>query len=118
MFGVTGTNGKTTCAYLLCQAFDALELRSAFIGTIGSGRIDTLAKSERTTPDAISVHRLLADYRDQGMTQVCMEVSSHALDQGRVNGVEFFCTLFTNLSHDHLDYHGDMAAYALSLIHI
>lgn len=112
VFGVTGTNGKTTCAYLLSQAFDALDLKSAFIGTIGSGQLGALDNSQHTTPDSVSVHRMLAEYRDQGVTQVCMEVSSHALDQGRVNGVEFFCTLFTNLSHEHLDYHGDMAAYA------
>lgn len=112
VFGVTGTNGKTTCAYLLSQAFNALDLKSALIGTIGSGQLDALDQSQHTTPDSISVHRMLAEFRDQGVTQVCMEVSSHALDQGRVNGVEFFCTLFTNLSHEHLDYHGDMTAYA------
>jgi len=112
VFGVTGTNGKTTCAYLLTQAFDALELNAAFIGTIGRGRLSALEENKYTTPGPVTVHRMLAEYRDQGITQVCMEVSSHALDQGRVSGVEFFCTLFTNLSHDHLDYHGDMAAYA------
>lgn len=112
VFGVTGTNGKTTCTYLLTQAFDALELKTAFIGTIGRGKLDQLDVSHHTTPGPVTVHRLLAEYRDLGITQVCMEVSSHALDQGRVNGVEFFCTLFTNLSHDHMDYHGDMTSYA------
>ncbi|MCL4140631.1 UNVERIFIED_CONTAM: hypothetical protein GTU68_000478 [Idotea baltica] len=86
-------------------------MQTAMIGTIGVGLLDDLSDSGHTTPDAISVHRLLATWRDQGITQVCMEVSSHALDQGRVSGVQFFCTLFTNLSHDHLDYHGDMASY-------
>jgi len=112
VFGVTGTNGKTTCCYLLTQALEALGMQAVMIGTIGIGRLDSLDKSSHTTPDPIQLHRLLAEFRDQGITQVCMEVSSHALDQGRVNGVQFFCTLFTNLSHDHLDYHGDMASYA------
>ncbi|RBP49861.1 UDP-N-acetylmuramoyl-L-alanyl-D-glutamate--2,6-diaminopimelate ligase [Arenicella xantha] len=111
VFGVTGTNGKTTCCYLLTQALTQLGLQAAMIGTIGVGRLDALQKAGHTTPDPISLHRQLAEFRDQGITQVCMEVSSHALDQGRVSGVRFFCALFTNLSHDHLDYHGDMASY-------
>ena len=111
VFGVTGTNGKTTCCYLLTQAFTKLDMQAAMIGTIGVGLLDRLSNSGHTTPDAISVHRLLAEFRDQGITQVCMEVSSHALDQNRVAGVQFYCALFTNLSHDHLDYHGDMASY-------
>lgn len=112
VFGVTGTNGKTTCCYLLTQALTALGLEAAMIGTIGVGKLNALNLASHTTPDPISIHQLFADFRDQGITQVCMEVSSHALDQGRVNGVQFFCTLFTNLSHDHLDYHGDMQSYA------
>jgi len=111
VFGVTGTNGKTTCCYLLTQALEGLGMQAAMIGTIGVGRLDNLVSAEHTTPDPISLHKTLANLKAQGVTQVCMEVSSHALDQGRVNGVEFFCTLFTNLSHDHLDYHGDMASY-------
>jgi len=111
VFGVTGTNGKTTCCYLLTQALTQLGMQAAMIGTIGVGKLDSLMPADHTTPDPIELHRMLADFRSQGITQVCMEVSSHALDQGRVNGVVFFCTLFTNLSHDHLDYHGDMAAY-------
>ena len=114
VFGITGTNGKTTCCYLLTQALEMLELEAAMVGTIGVGKLSDLTDSGHTTPDSISVHKLLATFRDQGITQVCMEVSSHALDQGRVNGVQFFCTLFTNLSHDHLDYHGDMDSYAAS----
>jgi len=112
VFGVTGTNGKTTSCYLLVQALQDLGLKAAMIGTTGVGVLGALAAASHTTPDAIALHRQLADFRDQGITQVCMEVSSHALDQGRVNGVQFFCTLFTNLSHDHLDYHQDMATYA------
>ena len=86
-------------------------MQAAMIGTIGVGKLDALVAADHTTPDPIALHKMLADFKQQGITQVCMEVSSHALDQGRVNGVEFFCTLFTNLSHDHLDYHGDMATY-------
>lgn len=112
VFGVTGTNGKTTCCYLLTQALSELGLEAAMIGTIGLGTLDDLQVNTHTTPGPIEIHRLLAQWRDQGITQVCTEVSSHALVQGRVAGVRFFCTLFTNLSHDHLDYHGDMEAYA------
>lgn len=116
VFGVTGTNGKTTNCYLLTQALEMLGMKAVMIGTIGVGALSLIDGSDytnsHTTPDPITVHRLLAGFRDQEVTQVCMEVSSHALDQGRVNGVQFFCTLFTNLTHDHLDYHGDMNQYA------
>jgi len=112
VFGVTGTNGKTTCCYLLTQALTKMGMQAAMIGTIGFGKLNALSAISQTTPDPISVHKLLARLRDQGCTQVSMEVSSHALDQGRINGVQFFCALFTNLSHDHLDYHGDMQRYA------
>ena len=112
VFGVTGTNGKTTCCYLLTQALTQLGMQAAMIGTIGVGKLDHLLSADQTTPDPIVLHQTLAKLKTQGITQVCMEVSSHALDQGRVSGVEFFCTLFTNLSHDHLDYHGDMVSYA------
>ena len=112
VFGVTGTNGKTTCCYLLTQALTKLDMQAAMIGTVGAGKIGEMHYGGLTTPDPIEIHRLLANWRDQGITQVSMEVSSHALDQNRVAGVEFFCTMFTNLSHDHLDYHGDMAQYA------
>jgi len=114
VFGVTGTNGKTTCCYLLLQALTQMGMRAAMIGTIGNGALDTMSDASHTTPDPIFLHRLMAEFQAQGVTQVCMEVSSHALDQGRVNGINFFCTLFTNLSHDHLDYHGSMSAYAAS----
>jgi UDP-N-acetylmuramoyl-L-alanyl-D-glutamate--2,6-diaminopimelate ligase len=116
--GVTGTNGKTTCAYLAAQALDesaagqAAGGRSGLVGTIGYGFPGHLAPSSHTTPDALSVHRLLRDFRDRGATSVCMEVSSHALDQGRVHGVRFDCAVFTNLSRDHLDYHVSLDAYA------
>lgn len=118
VFGVTGTNGKTTCCYLLTQALNKLGNHANMIGTIGYGELSDLEYSGLTTPGAIELHRLLAKWRDQGVTQVCMEVSSHALDQGRVAGVHFFCALFTNLSHDHLDYHGDMQEYAAAKVRL
>jgi UDP-N-acetylmuramoyl-L-alanyl-D-glutamate--2,6-diaminopimelate ligase len=111
IFGVTGTNGKTSCCYLLAQALEKLGMPCAMIGTLGVGLLDELNDSGHTTPDVITVHRLLAEWLERGVYHVCMEVSSHALDQGRVNGVTFFCTLFTNFSQDHLDYHGDMQSY-------
>lgn len=111
VFGVTGTNGKTTCCYLLVQALKAMGMQAGMIGTIGVGDVEELVQSGLTTPDPISLQKSLAEMRDQNFTQVAIEVSSHALDQGRVNGIDFFCTLFTNLSHDHLDYHGSMEAY-------
>ena len=114
--GVTGTNGKTTCTQLLAQALDSGATREsarrcAIIGTLGYGFPGALDPSPHTTPDAVTVHRLLADFLRQDATHVAMEVSSHALEQGRVAGVAFNVALFTNLTHDHLDYHGDMQAY-------
>ena len=109
--GITGTNGKTTCAYLLAQSMDRLGHPSAYIGTIGWGRLGSLESPTHTTPDAVSVHRMLAQLRSQGARTVAMEVSSHALDQGRVDGVTFHAAAFTNLSRDHLDYHPTMQDY-------
>ncbi|MCR4301068.1 MAG: UDP-N-acetylmuramoyl-L-alanyl-D-glutamate--2,6-diaminopimelate ligase [Sulfuricaulis sp.] len=109
--GVTGTNGKTTCTQLLAQALDQAPRRCAVIGTLGSGFPGALNASIHTTPDAVTIQRLLAEYLGQGAAQVSMEVSSHALEQGRVNGVQFHVAVFTNLSRDHLDYHSDMTAY-------
>ena len=111
VIGITGTNGKTTCAYLLAQCLEHLKTRAAYIGTIGWGRIDALAVPTHTTPDVITVHRQLAALLADGVGAVAMEVSSHALDQGRVDGVRFHVAAFTNLTRDHLDYHGSMDAY-------
>lgn len=110
--GVTGTNGKTTCTQWLAAALQAAGRRAGVIGTLGAGFPGALSPLEHTTPDALEVHALLAQMRRAGAEAVAMEASSHALDQGRVNGVAFACALFTNLSHDHLDYHGSMQAYA------
>jgi UDP-N-acetylmuramoyl-L-alanyl-D-glutamate--2,6-diaminopimelate ligase len=109
--GVTGTNGKTSTVQLIAQALDFLGHRSATIGTLGAGLYGHLHDGERTTPDAINVQRLLAAFRDQGANFVAMEVSSHALEQGRVGAVDFEVAAFTNLTRDHLDYHGSMEAY-------
>lgn len=111
VIGVTGTNGKTTCSHWLAQAFTALHRTSALIGTLGNGLLNQLSATKNTTPDAILLHQLLADYLAQKAEVLAMEVSSHGLDQGRVNGVAFDVAVFTNLTRDHLDYHGDMQAY-------
>ncbi|MEO8997679.1 MAG: UDP-N-acetylmuramoyl-L-alanyl-D-glutamate--2,6-diaminopimelate ligase [Rhodanobacter sp.] len=111
MVGVTGTNGKTSCVQLLAQALTLLGHRAASIGTLGAGMHGQLREGERTTPDAISVQALLADFRDTEVSHVAMEVSSHALEQGRVGAVDFEVAAFTNLTRDHLDYHGSMEAY-------
>jgi len=109
--GFTGTNGKTTCAYLLAQASELVGRRGAYLGTLGFGRVGSLADAGLTTPDAVSVHRRLAQARDAGAVTLAMEVSSHALDQDRVGGVRFDTAVFTNLTRDHLDYHGTFEAY-------
>ena len=109
--GVTGTNGKTTAAYLLAQCLNGLQSDAAYMGTLGWGRPGALAAPTHTTPDVVTVHRQLAQLHAAGVRDVAMEVSSHALDQGRVDGVRFHCAAFTNLTRDHLDYHPTMAAY-------
>jgi UDP-N-acetylmuramoyl-L-alanyl-D-glutamate--2,6-diaminopimelate ligase len=109
--GVTGTNGKTTSAYLLPAALAKLGRSAGYAGTLGFGHINALTDSEHTTADCITVHRQLAAMRDAGDVCVGMEVSSHALDQGRIDGVRLHTALFTNLTRDHLDYHGTLEAY-------
>jgi UDP-N-acetylmuramoyl-L-alanyl-D-glutamate--2,6-diaminopimelate ligase len=109
--GITGTNGKTTCAYLLAQCLERLGSQAAYMGTIGWGRIAALAAPTLTTPDAVTLHRELAQLRAAGVRDVAMEVSSQALDQERIAGVRLRAAAFTNLSRDHLDYHATMAAY-------
>ncbi len=111
VIGVTGTNGKTSIVQLLAAALQDLGARAATIGTLGAGFIGKLEAGERTTPDAISMQALLARFRDAGASHVAMEVSSHALDQGRVNAVDFEVAVFTNLTRDHLDYHATMENY-------
>lgn len=114
VIGVTGTNGKTTIAYQLAQAHDLLGQHSAYIGTIGQGDVNSLNPLGNTTPDALFLQKLLNQYKNQKIQQVCMEVSSHALSQKRVDGVEFKQAIFTNLTLDHLDYHHTMQEYSLA----
>ncbi|HKJ17164.1 MAG TPA: UDP-N-acetylmuramoyl-L-alanyl-D-glutamate--2,6-diaminopimelate ligase [Xanthomonadales bacterium] len=110
--GITGTNGKTTTAHLIAQAWHRVSGNAGMIGTIGGGPFNHLEPAALTTPDPISLQRLLSECVDQGVEQLAMEVSSHALDQGRCEEVRFEAGVFTNLSRDHLDYHGSMEAYA------
>ena len=109
--GVTGTNGKTSCTLWIAALLAAVGARAGVIGTLGSGFPEALSALGNTTPDALELHRVLAELKREGAAAAAMEVSSHGLSQGRVNGVAFDCALFTNLSHDHLDYHGSMDAY-------
>lgn len=111
MVGVTGTNGKTSCSQWIAQAFNRLDRRCAVVGTVGNGFPDALESGINTTPDAAWLHGKLRDWNRDGARAVAMEVSSHGLEQGRLNGVEFDVALFTNLTRDHLDYHRTMANY-------
>jgi UDP-N-acetylmuramoyl-L-alanyl-D-glutamate--2,6-diaminopimelate ligase len=111
MVGVTGTNGKTSCAHWIAAGLNASGRRAAVLGTLGNGLWGALEDASNTTADAALLHETLRGFAATGAQAVAMEVSSHGLDQGRVNGVAFDVALFTNLSRDHLDYHGTMAAY-------
>src|SRR3984893_15421339 len=116
--GITGTNGKTTCAYLLAQCLERLGAQAAYMGTIGWGRIASLERPTLTTPDVVNLHRELAILRASGVREVAMEVSSQALDQDRIAGVRLHSAAFTNLSRDHLDYHQTMAAYGAAKVRL
>ena len=109
--GVTGTNGKTSTVQFIAQAAAYLGHRAATQGTLGAGPVGALRAGQRTTPDVCSTQRFLAEMRDVGCDLVAMEVSSHALDQGRVDGVRFDVAVYTQLTRDHLDYHGSMQSY-------
>jgi UDP-N-acetylmuramoyl-L-alanyl-D-glutamate--2,6-diaminopimelate ligase len=111
MIGVTGTNGKTSCAHWIAAGLAADGRRVAVLGTLGNGFWGALEEAPNTTPDAALLHETLRSLATDGAQAVAMEVSSHGIEQGRVNGVAFDVALFTNLSRDHLDYHGTMAAY-------
>jgi UDP-N-acetylmuramoyl-L-alanyl-D-glutamate--2,6-diaminopimelate ligase len=110
--GITGTNGKTTCAYLTAQALTHCGRPTGYLGTIGWGLPDALAPTSLTTADAVGVQRQLAALAARGARAVAMEVSSHALAQHRVDAVHFHAAAFTHLTRDHLDFHGSMQAYA------
>jgi UDP-N-acetylmuramoyl-L-alanyl-D-glutamate--2,6-diaminopimelate ligase len=111
VYGITGTNGKTSISQLLAQALDD-EMPCGIMGTLGYGFPGALRSTGLTTPDAVTLQRLLAEMRQQGACAVTMEVSSHALDQGRAEAVRFDGAIFTNLSRDHFDYHGTLENYA------
>lgn len=112
LFGVTGTNGKTSCSHFLAQMLTALNIPCGIIGTLGSGFYGHLGPVGLTTPDPVTLQAMLQSFQQQGAGAVAMEVSSHSIHQGRVNGIDFEIGIFTNLTQDHLDYHGDMASYA------
>lgn len=113
VIGVTGTNGKTSVSQFIAQAMHQ-DNKCGIVGTLGNGIFGKLEWGLHTTPDAITLHSLLADLKQKGAKKVVMEVSSHALDQGRVAGVAFDVAVFTNLTHEHLDYHGNMQNYGLA----
>lgn len=109
--GITGTNGKTSIATLLYQLFQHLGNRVGLISTVENRINDTIIPSTHTTPDALSLQALIAEMHAANCAYIFMEVSSHAIDQDRISGIDFNFGLFTNLSHDHLDYHKSMEAY-------
>ncbi len=113
IFGMTGTNGKTSVSHFIGQAIDNISGKnsSGVIGTLGNGLLGEFASNGMTTPDVISLHKSLFRLNDQGAKAVVIEASSHGLSQQRLNGVNFNVAVFTNLTRDHLDYHGDMQAY-------
>ena len=112
LIGITGTNGKTSCSHWIAHAMTALGRKTAVIGTLGAGFPGELELTANTTPDAVLLHRKMADFLRDGAQSVAMEVSSHGIAQERINGATFAIALLTNLSRDHLDYHGSMETYA------
>jgi UDP-N-acetylmuramoyl-L-alanyl-D-glutamate--2,6-diaminopimelate ligase len=114
LYGITGTNGKTTTAYLVSSALGALGQTTGLIGTVETRIGEERVKSVRTTPESTDLHALLAVMAERGLDACVMEVSSHALDLHRVDGVVYDVALFTNLSQDHLDFHGGMREYFLA----
>lgn len=111
VIAVTGTNGKTTVAHLCADALRTLHGQCAYFGTLGTGLFGALAPGANTTPDPVLLQRRLAELRAEACADVALEASSHALDQGRLNGLDIGVAIFTGLSHDHLDYHGSFDAY-------
>lgn len=118
LIGITGTNGKTSVSHYLAQMLTGLQQKAAVIGTVGIGALDNLRMATHTTPDLVQLHQVMSDLKQQGFCYQAMEVSSHALDQQRTAGVPFEVGVFTNLSRDHLDYHGTMAAYGEAKSHL
>jgi UDP-N-acetylmuramyl-tripeptide synthetase len=111
LIGVTGTNGKTTTAWLVRDMLAALGLRAGYLGTLGFQLPGEERELSNTTPFAVELYNLIAEARDKGVEAMAMEVSSHALAEKRADGLEFDVATFTNLTQDHLDFHGSMEAY-------
>ncbi len=111
MIGVTGTDGKTTISHFIAQCLDAYDVHCGILGTLGNGFINDLHPTGLTTVDALQVQKTLYDIQQAGARHAVMEVSSHGLEQGRVNGVAFTTAVFSNLASDHMDYHKSMANY-------
>ncbi len=109
--GVTGTNGKSSVTHYIAQMLESLAQPCGVIGTLGAGRVKQLSGALNTTPDPISIQSTLSQWLDAGARWAAMEVSSHGLSQHRVAALQFSTAVFTNLTQDHLDYHGDMQAY-------
>lgn len=115
IIGVTGTNGKTSISHLLAQLSQiSLKQEAAVIGTMGAGSINALETTSNTTPGVTEIYRLVREFSKQNFGSMTMEVSSHALEQGRIRGLDIDVAIFTNLTLDHLDYHGDMESYFLA----
>lgn len=114
LIGITGTNGKTTSCYLLWQALNKLDIKTAYIGTIGFYIENKIKELNNTTPDILDLYEMFIEAVDNGCKYLVMEVSSHSLSLNRVEGLLFDYAIFTNLTQDHLDYHGDMKSYALA----
>lgn len=112
LIGVTGTNGKSSVTHYIAELSEALGTPAGLVGTLGHGRIGSLRDGGLTTPGPLALQAALGGLADAGVKRVAMEVSSHALEQGRLDGCRLAAAVFTNLSRDHLDYHGSMAAYA------
>jgi UDP-N-acetylmuramoyl-L-alanyl-D-glutamate--2,6-diaminopimelate ligase len=109
--GITGTNGKTSCSHFIASVLHQLNLSCGVMGTLGNGLYGKIHSGNLTTPDAVTLQKTLAEFLSQGVKHVAMEVSSHSIDQSRINGIDFAIGIFTNLTRDHLDYHGTMENY-------
>jgi UDP-N-acetylmuramoyl-L-alanyl-D-glutamate--2,6-diaminopimelate ligase len=112
VIGITGTNGKTSSAWLMLQAWDKLGIKGAYIGTLGYGTLHQMYDLKNTTPTALELQFILAKFVENGITHVSLEASSHGLSLGRVNNVEFNGAALTNISRDHLDFHETMEEYS------
>ena len=112
VIGVTGTNGKSSTVHFLGSLLDRLSNGCGIVGTLGRGRVGQLDETGNTTSDVLTSHRFAAELRDANIGWMAMEVSSHGLDQGRIDGLNIDTAIFTNLTREHLDYHGNMESYA------